>query len=114
MLWYDLSNIKKTKSNQFVADVRVPSDSPWFVGHFPDEPILPGVAQLDMALSVISHFSKRQIKIKGVERVRFKKIIRPDDPLRVIAEPRDGRRNSYFFRITIQQELVCSGFLTIK
>lgn len=97
-----------------VADIRVPSDSPWFVGHFPGEPILPAVAQLGIVFDVIGRFSGQQIEIEGVERVRFKKMIRPDDPLRVIVEPRKGRNNSYSFRIALQEELVCSGFMTVK
>lgn len=97
-----------------VADAWVPSDSPWFAGHFPGEPILPGVAQLGMVFDLIAQFSKGPIEIQGIERVRYKKMIRPGDLLRVVAEPRKGRDNSYSFRISLRQELVCSGFMVVK
>ncbi len=97
-----------------VADVWVPSDSPWFAGHFPGEPILPGIAQLGMVFDLIARFGEGRLAIEGIERVRYKKMIRPGDSLRVVAEPRKDRENSYSFRITLRQELVCSGFMAVK
>ena len=84
MLWYELKNLKKSDSMQISADIHVPSDSPWFCGHFPGEPILPGIAQLGMVYDAINRSGDQNLEISNISRVRFKQIIRPNDQLKII------------------------------
>ena len=51
--WYSLSNIEAASQNIISAKATVPVESPWFSGHFPGEPILPGIAELSMIFDVI-------------------------------------------------------------
>ncbi len=53
MKWYVLKELTQSDKNEITADIHVPPDSPWFCGHFPGEPILPGVAQLGMVIDAI-------------------------------------------------------------
>jgi len=114
MLWYELQNVKKSDSKQVSVDVRVPSDSPWFCGHFPGEPILPGVAQLGMVFDAINESDDQNLRISTISRVRFKKMIRPNDRLRITATPQQGHTESYSFRIMVEGELVCSGQMRVE
>ncbi len=113
-MWYLLKDLKRSDSNEICAEVQVPPDSPWFSGHFPEEPILPGIAQLGMVLDMINHSSDKNMKVSSVSRVRFKQIIRPDDELRIVATPQKDHAESYLFRIMIRGELVCSGVMTVE
>ena len=113
-MWYLLKEISQSKDNEISADIRVPSDSPWFDGHFPGEPILPGVAQIGMVFDAIRKARNPDLKISSVRRVRFKRIIRPDDQLKIIAAPLKKEAGSYSFRILIQDEVVCSGMMTVE
>ncbi len=106
--------MNRTEENEISADINVPSDSPWFDGHFPGEPVLPGVAQLGMVFDVISKARNRELKISSVRRVRFKGIIRPDDTLKIVAAPLKQESGSYSFRIMIRGEAVCSGVMTVE
>ena len=57
--------------------------SPWFDGHFPGQPILPGIAMIAMAFDAAREKEAREgnrIRLKAVKRVRFKKPVRPDEP----------------------------------
>ena len=109
-----LKEMNRSEENEITADIHVPSDSPWFDGHFPGEPILPGVAQIGMVLDAIRKARKRDLRISSVRRVRFKRIIRPDDQLKIIAAPLKKEADSYSFRILIQDEAVCSGVMTVE
>lgn len=100
-------------SGVLFAKVRVPGDSPWFWGHFPGEPILPGIAQLGMVLDTISRAGDRELKIQSVSRVRFKQAIRPGDHLKITASLKENEASAYNFRITIAEEVVCSGVMTL-
>jgi 3-hydroxymyristoyl/3-hydroxydecanoyl-(acyl carrier protein) dehydratase len=112
-MWYNLKKITRSAENEISADIQVPPDSPWFDGHFPAEPILPGVAQIGLVLDVISKAQNQDLKASSVRRVRFKRIVRPDDKLKIIAAPLKQEIDSYSFRILIQDETICSGVLTV-
>jgi len=112
-MWYNLKQLTRSAENEISADIQVPPDSPWFDGHFPAEPILPGVAQIGLVFDVISKARNLDLSISSVRRVRFKHIVRPDDKLKIIAVPLKQEIGSYFFRILIQDETVCSGVLTV-
>lgn len=112
-MWYVLKEIDLSKENEISTDIHVSSDSPWFDGHFPGEPILPGVAQIGMVFDAIRKAQNRDLIISGVRRVRFKRMIRPDDRLKIIATPLNKEMDAYSFRILIQDEAVCSGLMTV-
>lgn len=113
-MWYKLHNINRSAENEISADIHVPSDSPWFDGHFPGEPILPGVAQIGMVFEAIRKAQKQELKVSSVRRVRFKSIIRPDDRLKILAAPLKQETGSYSFRILVQDETVCSGVMAVE
>ncbi len=111
-MWYTLTQVHPAESDEIEAEAVIPADSPWFSGHFPGDPILPGIAQLSMALETLRAASASEIKITGIKRIRFKQIIRPDDRVRVFIRP-DKRAGEPFwtFRILIGDEIACSGTL---
>ena len=113
-MWYLLNEMNRSEDNEISADIRVPSDSPWFDGHFPGEPILPGVAQIGMVLDAIRKAHHQNLMISSVRRVRFKHIIRPEDQLKIIAVPLKQETDAYSFRILVQEETVCSGVMTVE
>jgi 3-hydroxyacyl-[acyl-carrier-protein] dehydratase len=112
-MWYIEMQMNRLEQNEISADVLVPPDSPWFDGHFPGTPILPGVAQIGMVLDAIRKAHNRDLKISSVRRVRFKRMIRPDDQLKIIATPLKREIGAYSFRILIEDDAVCSGVITV-
>ena len=113
-MWYTLKKLSLSAANKISADIHVPSDSPWFDGHFPGEPIFPGVAQIGMVFDAIRKTHNQELKVSSVRRVRFKGIIRAGDQLKIIAAPLKQETDSYSFRILIQDETVCSGVMAVE
>ena len=71
-----------------VARYRVTGDEPFLAGHFPDNPIFPGVIQLEalaqaggIALLADPRYAGKLPLFGGVEEVRFRRIVRPGDEL---------------------------------
>ena len=58
-----------------MLDVR--SDLYWFRGHFPGNPILPGVVQVDWAMHFGAELGYVPQEFAGLARVKFKSIVRP-------------------------------------
>jgi len=113
MPWYELIRIEKSDLNRISAEIQIPPESPWFCGHFPGEPILPGIAQLGMVFDVVRRLSDREWKISGISRVRFKQLIRPGDRLTVTAEPQKGREETFSFRVMVDREVACRGMMKL-
>ena len=83
-MWYQLLDLQSADAGGVRARVVVPGGSPWFSGHFPDNPILPGIAQLHLTAEVIARATCEQAVIERVSRVKFKRIVRPDEPLDIV------------------------------
>ena len=113
-MWYRLIDIQSKAESGIRAVIQVPGDSPWFDGHFPGEPVLPGVAQISMVFDVIQKASECERGVSRINRVRFKRIVRPDDLLTVVAVPLEKEADAYSFLIKILGDLVCSGVMRLK
>ena len=113
-MWYQLNTIGRSDENEIRAEIEVPADSPWFDGHFPEEPVLPGLAQISMVFDVIQKVSAGQWRVSSVSRVRFKRIVRPEDRLEVIAVPLQKEKDAFSFRIQMKGGLVGSGVMRLK
>ncbi len=93
---------------EITASVTTDGDSPWFSGHFPDNPILPGIAQLKMVADLLATPFHGKVCITGLSRVKFRKIIRPGEQLDIHLTY-GNTDNQCMFRITSGNENVCSG-----
>ena len=95
---------------KIVASVTIDAHSPWFSGHFPDDPILPGIAQLKMVADLIAGSRAGDRCLTGVSRVKFRKIVRPGELLDIQVTCGD-KKDQFLFRITSGGEDVCSGWM---
>ncbi len=70
------------------ARYRVTGEEPFLPGHFPGNPVLPGVIQLEalaqagaIALLADARYAGKLPLFGGVEKVRFRRLVRPGDEL---------------------------------
>jgi len=114
---YALS-LQPAGGDRIVATARVPADSAWYDGHFPGNPILPGIALIALVEEAVLRFERergRSVEMTGVRRVRFRLPVKPDDTIRLEAN-RESRRGTpaYVFNVFRDRELACSGVLTAR
>ena len=92
----------------------------WFLqGHFPGNPIVPGVIQCEImaqscALLVKDELKGRTTLYSGIDNVRFKNIVRPGDVCEITARLTD-RRGMLFFTeasLKVNGKLCCKGNLS--
>lgn len=100
--------MEEMDAKELTSSVTIDGDSPWFSGHFPDDPIFPGIAQLKMVADLVCQTVASDLYMTGMSRVKFRKIVRPGDLLDICVN-RDVKENMYTFRITSEGEDVCSG-----
>jgi len=99
----------------------VTANEPFFPGHFPGNPIMPGVLQVEALAQVaaVAMLSLPENKGKlglfaGIDEVRFKKPVLPGDTLKLVIEIQSMRRNICKAAATayVNDQVVCSGNLT--
>jgi len=74
----------------------IPENLYYFQGHFPQAPILPGVAQLDWVMNYLAtYFSTDSEKLVSVDALKFQHIVRPG--YRVTLTLEQVKENKYAF-----------------
>jgi len=106
-------SIRETET-AVTALVDVPEASRWFDGHFPGEPILPGIAQLALVMAVLKKALGPKIAATRFSRIRFKQPIRPGTRLALDIRPKPGDPRGFAFRITCGDDPALSGMVTIS
>lgn len=114
MRWHTLQNANILPAGACHARARVGPDSPWFSGHFPEDPVLPGIAQLSMVLETLRSVYGA-LRVTGIRRVRFKQVLRPGDPLEIMVKPNPGGEgDGHAFQIKVGEDIACSGIMTVE
>jgi 3-hydroxyacyl-[acyl-carrier-protein] dehydratase len=109
-----------------VAIKNVSFNEPQFTGHFPDQPIMPGVmivealAQATGILAFKSEVGKpidgQIYMLVGIDKVRFKRMVEPGDQLRLEVEVMTVKRGIWKFKcralvndsVVTTAELMCT------
>jgi len=112
--WHAVGPVEAGAGGEWCAEVQVAPDSAWFAGHFPGDPVLPGIAQLGMVRETACRVFGERFRLSGFSRIKFKKIIRPGDRLKITLVPRSDLPGTAAFRIDCEGDPACSGTLTYE
>ena len=114
--WRLLQEVKAREQNRIEAQACVPIDSLWFSGHFPGEPILPGIALIHLVWqAIVEDAGKRseEIRLDTLKRVRFIQPVRPGENLEVLVTGGKPGEETYLFKVVGQGKVICSGLIAV-
>ena len=113
-------DFQRAKSITAIKNVTI--NEPFFNGHFPGYPIMPGVLVVEamaqagciLLLNEVADRESKLVVFTGIERAKFRRPITPGDQLRIEVEvlsfrPRAGRMEGKAF---IDGKLACEATLT--
>lgn len=112
-------------SEEIIGLKNVTFNEPYFTGHFPNQPIMPGVmivealAQLAAILVAktlnLPNNNNKQIYLLSIEEAKFRKIVIPGDVLILQANIIQNRADSYWkfiCKAEVDGELACTAKIT--
>ena len=76
--------------------LHTPADLRWFEGHFPGQPILPGIVQLKWAIEAAARLVEAPGGLRMIQQLKFKQPIRPGTTLELTLERVDEGRAVVF------------------
>ena len=101
------------------AKYRIKEDEFFTIGHFPGNPIVPGVILCEIMAQSCASLVKDEIQgnmtlYAGLDKVRFKNMVKPGDLCEITASL-ESRRGSLFFcdaKLEVAGKLCCKGSLS--
>ncbi|MCL4757458.1 MAG: 3-hydroxyacyl-ACP dehydratase FabZ [Rhodocyclaceae bacterium] len=114
------------EGRRILALKNVTMNEPFFPGHFPNHPVMPGVLIVEAMAQAAALLSFKTMGVKpdensvvlfaGIDNVRFKRQVVPGDQLLFDVEILQGKRNIYKYRgvarvgdqIATEAELMCA------
>lgn len=110
-------------NHTLVAIKNVTANEPFFKGHFPNRPVMPGVLVIEamaQAGAILAKASSDGVPagfslfLVGVEEMKFKRQVLPGDTLRIEMEHTKRRRPLWYIKgvVTVEGKVVASGVIS--
>ncbi len=99
-----LDRVLECSDDHAVAE-RTFSDEPFFAGHFPGEPIVPGVVLIEALAQTLAYIALRRapdlvVLLTGVDDCKIRRPVRPGDTVRFEVRIERTMMKVYFARAT--------------
>ncbi len=110
--------VELTPGERAVGIKNVSANEPFFQGHFPDYPVMPGVLIVEaiaqvgaVAMLSLPELTGQIALFAGIEKVRFKRQVKPGDTIRLEVEMGKIRRSigTGAGTATVDGEIACKG-----
>lgn len=117
--------IEFEKDKRIVGIKNVTINEPFFIGHFPENPVMPGVLMVEamaqvggiLVLKSREEYGKKDVYFAAIKEAKFKKVVTPGDQLRIEVELVGHKKNLYFFKgkitvdgvLAVESEFVASA-----
>ncbi len=110
--WPEISDARFDGETLSMA-LHIAPDLKWFEGHFPDNPVLPGVVQVHWAVSLAKKLLVSETQFSQVENLKFKSVVLPGMHLTLVySGVQPGEKIRFCFRRSETGEIHSEGRLT--
>ena len=101
-------SVARPSADEAFVTLDLPADHPAFAGHFPGQPVLPGVVQTDWAIRLGDELLGTGITAATDFQVKFRRVIQPGDSLELTLR-HDRTKHSLSFEYRQKGEIASTG-----
>ena len=76
--FYTVATTKQISENEIHVTVQLHEEHPIFEGHFPGNPVTPGVCMIQIIKEIVQEYLNMKLFIKGISNVKFTALINPN------------------------------------
>lgn len=76
--FYKVLEFKKMSENQILAVIEINRDHDIYKGHFPNQPIVPGVCQIQIVKELLEELVGKKLQMTHGDNIKFTSMIIPD------------------------------------
>ena len=76
--FYTIDNRETLKEHSYSFDISINNKHSIFEGHFPDNPIMPGVCMMQITKDIVEELTDTKLFMKKCSNVKFMAIINPE------------------------------------
>jgi 3-hydroxyacyl-[acyl-carrier-protein] dehydratase len=116
--------VDMVRRERIVAIKNVTINEPFFQGHFPNMPVMPGVLIVEaiaqaggaLLLTEVEDRDQKLMVFTGIERARFRRMVTPGDQLRIEVEVKSWRMNAVRMegRVFVGDKRVAEAMVTCR
>lgn len=99
------------EAGEILFKVFIPADLIFFKGHFPDLPVLPGVAQIYIAEQLATRYLSAFGDFTGMKQLKFSRIIKPGGFL-FLALELNPKKMTLSFQLYDEAEVKSKGLIS--
>ncbi|RTY93937.1 3-hydroxyacyl-ACP dehydratase [Flavobacterium sp. GT3R68] len=109
--FYKVEQIDKTGEGKYIVTVFLNNDHAIFKGHFPDNPVTPGVCMMQIIKELTQDIIGRSLQLVSASNVKFMALINPDTnptlrlELEISGEDEIKVKNTTYFKDTVALKL---------
>lgn len=115
-----VDGVEKIEPGKSITAIKnVSFNDNFFRGHFPDNPVMPGVLEIEamaQAGGIMALYGRRGVKdsavyFMGIDKAKFRDVVRPGDCLRIECDMLQSRRNTLRFagKCFVGNRMVCEA-----
>ncbi|QNQ83943.1 3-hydroxyacyl-ACP dehydratase FabZ [Lactobacillus sp. PV037] len=100
-----------------IATASISINEPFFKGHFPDNPVMPGVLIVESMVQGAQILFKNKfpkLQLKKIKKARFKKMVKPGDELVMKLKVLDLDNKICDAKVYVNDEVACSSELVFS
>lgn len=75
---YTLSELSSPRVGNYLAVVNIDASHSIFAGHFPAQPVLPGVCLLEMLKEILSDIQQKPLRLLNAGTIKYLKMVDPN------------------------------------
>ncbi len=107
--YFPVSRLIQQTAAGVELELKVSTDLHYFAGHFPNAPVLAGIAQLDWAVYYTQYYLLPAQQVLSIEVLKFQEMIQPSVDVRLVVE--QTKPDTTTFAFFVGEQRMSSGRL---